>query len=32
MGGKEWEVFFEEGVRPILNDLVWPQATGFVDR
>jgi hypothetical protein len=24
MGGKEWEVFFEEGVRPILNDLVWP--------
>jgi hypothetical protein len=26
MGEKEWEVFFEGG-RPILNDLVWPQAT-----
>ena len=25
IGGKEWEMF--EGGRPILNDLVWPQAT-----
>jgi hypothetical protein len=31
-GRKGMGSVFEEGVRPILNDLVWPQATGFVDR